>query len=109
MRTYWRLQAYSNLIEITRPTVAGNVPGFRTAVASVQDRSKPFVGAMVLEMLYKKFKDAWLVELLFDNLLMWTNWIRDKRIEMPVRGNIEYLEYSITFICTCCCCCASLF
>ena len=30
--------AYTNLIEITRPTVAGNVPGFRTAVASVQDR-----------------------------------------------------------------------
>ena len=28
--------AYTNLIEITRPTVAGNVPGFRTAVASVQ-------------------------------------------------------------------------
>ena len=75
--------AYSNLIEITRPTVAGNVPGFRTAVASVQDRSKPFVGAMVLEMLYSKFKDKWIVELLFDDLLMWTNWIRDKRIELP--------------------------
>ena len=75
--------AYSNLIEITRPTVAGNVPGFRTAVASVQDRSKPFVGAMVLELLYGKFKDKWIVELLFDDLLMWANWIRDKRIEEP--------------------------
>jgi putative isomerase len=75
--------AYSNLIEITRPTVAGNVPGFRTATASVQDRSKPFVGALVLEQLYKKFKDVWIVELLFDDLLMWTNWIRDKRIEEP--------------------------
>jgi len=42
------------------------VPGFRTAVASVQDRSKPFVGAMVLEQLYSKFKDKWIVELLFD-------------------------------------------
>ena len=42
------------------------VPGFRTAVASVQDRSKPFVGAMVLEQLYGKFKDKWIVELLFD-------------------------------------------
>jgi hypothetical protein len=57
---------YTNLIEITRPTVAGNVPGFRTAVASVQDRSKPFVGALVLEQLYGKFQDRWIVELLFD-------------------------------------------
>ena len=75
--------AYANLIEITRPTAMGNVPGFRTATDSVQDRSKPFVGAMVLEMLYGKFKDAWLVELLFDDLLIWANWIRDHRIEEP--------------------------
>ena len=46
--------------------MAGNVPGFRTAVASVQDRSKPFVGALVLEQLYGKFQDRWIVELLFD-------------------------------------------
>jgi hypothetical protein len=37
----------------------------------------------VLELLYNKFHDAWLIELLFDDLLMWTNWIRDKRIEQP--------------------------
>ena len=46
--------AYSNLIEITRPTVAGNVPGFRTQDTSVQDRSKPYVGALVLLRLYEK-------------------------------------------------------
>ena len=38
---------------------------------------------MVLEQLYSKFKDKWIVELLFDDLLMWTNWIRDKRLEAP--------------------------
>ena len=75
--------AYANLIEITRPTAMGNVPGYRTATDSVQDRSKPFVGAMVLEMLYGKFKDVWLVELLFDDMLIWANWIRDRRIEEP--------------------------
>eukprot|EP01043_Picozoa_sp_COSAG02_P021065 COSAG02_NODE_1058_length_14905_cov_7.369882_6_plen_55_part_00 len=32
----------------------------------MQDRSKPFVGALVLEQLYVKFKDKWIVELLFD-------------------------------------------
>jgi putative isomerase len=75
--------AYSNLIEITRPTVAGNVPGFRTSQASVQDRSKPYVGAMVLELLFSKFHDKWIVELLWDDMLMWTNWIRDTRLEQP--------------------------
>ena len=37
----------------------------------------------MLELLFNKFQDLWLVELLFDDLLMWTNWIRDKRLEAP--------------------------
>lgn len=75
--------AYANLIEITRPTASGNVPGFRTQDDSVQDRSKPFVGGLVLLKLYEKFKDKWIVELLFPDLLFWTNWIRDRRTEQP--------------------------
>jgi hypothetical protein len=47
--------AYSNLIEITRPTVNGNVPGFRTSETSVTDRSKPYVGALILQEHYRKF------------------------------------------------------
>ena len=75
--------AYSNLIEITRPTVAGNVPGFRTQDTSVQDRSKPYVGALVLLRLYEKFSDEWIVELLFDDLLAWANWVALRRTEGP--------------------------
>ena len=72
--------AYSNLIEIARPTVRGNVPGFRSVGEVVGDRSKPYVGAMVLQRHYRKFGDKWVVEQLFDDLLLWTNWIRDQRL-----------------------------
>ena len=56
--------AYSNLIEITRPTVRGNVPGFRTAGTTVSDRSKPYVGAFITLAHYNRFGDQWIVELL---------------------------------------------
>ena len=76
------------------------MPGFRTALDSVQDRSKPFVGAMVLELLHAKFKDRWIVELLFDDLLMWTDWIRDKRIEEPAGlGRTTHLLSPVELVC----------
>lgn len=81
MRTHHKiLRRYSNLIEITRPTVRGNVPGFRTAATTVSDRSKPFVGAFVLLEHYRKFGDLWIVELLYPSLLMWLKWIARSRV-----------------------------
>jgi hypothetical protein len=68
------------LIEITRPTVRGNVPGFRAAPTTVSDRSKPYVGAFVLLEHYKKFGDVWIVELLYPSMLMWLKWIATKRV-----------------------------
>jgi hypothetical protein len=72
--------AYSNLIEITRPTVRGNVPGFRTAETTVSDRSKPYVGSFITLAHYNRFGDKWIVELLYPSLLMWWKWIKKERV-----------------------------
>ena len=75
--------AYSNLIEVTRPTVMGNVPGIRTLTQVATDRSKPFVGALVALSHWKRFHDTWIITQIFDDLLLWANWIRDRRT-LPV-------------------------
>jgi hypothetical protein len=59
------------------------VPGIRTATQIATDRSKPFVGALVLREHWRKYGDKWIVEQVFDNLLTWTNWIRDRRTMEP--------------------------
>ena len=58
-----------------------------------------YVGAMILKAHYRKFGDAWVVEQLFDDLLLWTNWIRDQRTD---ESNLVFLgtdnvpkEYSV--------------
>ena len=63
--------AFSNVIEVTRPTVYGDVPGIRTANEVALDRSKPYVGALVVREHYRRWGKAWLVDLLFDDLLIW--------------------------------------
>jgi len=63
-------RSYSNLLAITRPTVFGDVPGYRTATEVATDRSKPFVGPMVLMAHYRRFQDKWIVRLLFDDMMI---------------------------------------
>ena len=38
----------------------------------------------VLAMLYKKYNDAWLVELLYDDLLAWNTWFVNERMLGPL-------------------------
>ena len=71
---------YSNLIEVTRPTVMGNVPGFRTASHTVSDRSKSYVGGLVLAEHYRRFGDQWIVQLLWPEIRIWADWIRRRRV-----------------------------
>lgn len=73
--------AYSNAIEITREkTENGFVPNlsYGTGVKS-NDRSQPPVGAMVVNELYKKYGDQWLLEELFDDLWGWNKWFYENR------------------------------
>ncbi len=73
--------AYANAIEITRSiTPAGFVPNFAGSYGSGSyDRSQPPVGSMVFKELYKRFKDKWLLEYVFDDLLTWNRWWQKNR------------------------------
>jgi len=73
--------AYANAIAITEEaTEEGFIPncahpsGFKT-----RDRSQPPVGAMTIQSLCEIFKETYLAEKLFDQLLQWNRWWEAKR------------------------------
>jgi hypothetical protein len=74
--------AYANAIEILREkTPDGFVPnvsnghGFKSL-----DRSQPPVGSITLWELFQRFGDKWLLELAFDDLLVWNRWWQENRV-----------------------------
>lgn len=73
--------AYSNVIQSFKAKTAG---GYLANCAGGgykdQDRTEPPVGAKVVLELYRRFGDAWLVELLFDDMLDWNDWFFRQRI-----------------------------
>lgn len=73
--------AYSSLIQIVKAkTTAGFVPNANT----ITDRSEPPIGSKVLLELFKRHGDRWIVELLFDDLLDWSNWFLHARRLKPL-------------------------
>mmetsp|Transcript_74654 Transcript_74654/g.175181 ORF Transcript_74654/g.175181 Transcript_74654/m.175181 type:complete len:359 (+) Transcript_74654:123-1199(+) len=73
--------AYSNLIQVIRSkTSAGFVPNYAAGGSKSSDRTEPPVGSKVLREMYNKYEDKWLVELLFDDLLDWSNWFMENRV-----------------------------
>ena len=50
------------------------MPNFAAGGSKSMDRTEPPVGSKTLHDLYKKYQDKWIVELLFDDLLDWSNW-----------------------------------
>jgi hypothetical protein len=67
--------AYANLIAITKEiTSDGFVPNFTSGNHKSTDRSQPPVGSMVVNAIYKKYQDKWILNLLFDDLLTWNRW-----------------------------------
>ena len=71
---------YSNVLTVTRGrTIRGQVPNAECAQWTNDDRTEPYVGAMVVREHYKKFKEIRLVELLYDDLRTWNDWALAKR------------------------------
>lgn len=71
---------YSNVLTVTRGrTIRGQVPNAECAQWTNDDRTEPYVGAMVVREHYKKFKDIRLLELLYDDLRTWNDWALAKR------------------------------
>ncbi|MCL2665529.1 MAG: hypothetical protein FWE82_07950, partial [Defluviitaleaceae bacterium] len=68
--------AYSNLIAITgEKTESGFVPNFGSSNdGKSRDRSQPPVGAKALKEVYRRYREKWIVEYLFDDLLVWNRW-----------------------------------
>jgi len=77
--------AYSNLIQVVRSrTARGFVPNYSAGGGRSVDRSEPPIGAKVVREVYRKYGDAWLVELLFDDLLAWHGWFEQVRMLGPL-------------------------
>jgi len=73
--------AYANAVEITKHiTPNGFIPNYVGAygLGSV-DRSQPPVGSLIFRELYKKFKETWVLEYVFDDLLRWNRWWNTNR------------------------------
>jgi hypothetical protein len=73
--------AYANAIAITHEkTEAGFIPNFGAADDyKSRDRSQPPVGSLVVRELYRKYRERWLVEYLFEDLLGWNRWFAEHR------------------------------
>ena len=74
--------AYSNLREIlNEQTPAGFVPNLAYATGQVSaDRSQPPVGSAMLLETYRIFREKWIVEDMYDDLLRWNRWFADNRM-----------------------------
>ena len=77
--------AYSNFIQVIRSrTARGFVPNFSAGGTKSVDRTEPPIGAKVLLELHRKYKDVWLVQLLFDDLLRWNDFLAESRTLGPL-------------------------
>ncbi len=73
--------AYANIIEITREqTDRGFVPNIAHASGyASEDRSQPPVGSTMLLEIYRKYREPWLLEFLYDALFIWNTWFWEHR------------------------------
>jgi len=68
--------AYANAVEITKSiTPGGFIPNFSGSYGAASfDRSQPPVGSMAFKQLYNRYKEKWLLEYVWDELLTWNRW-----------------------------------
>lgn len=76
-----RGMAYMHLVEIIREhTPEGFVPNMVNGTgASTRDRSQPPVGSLAALTIYQRYRETWLLDLLFDDLLTWNRWFAAHR------------------------------
>jgi hypothetical protein len=68
--------AYANAIEITKAiTHSGFIPNYSSPFGNTSwDRSQPPVGSTVILEIFKRYKEKWLLEEVYDELLSWNRW-----------------------------------
>ena len=74
--------AYANAIAITRErTERGFVPNFGAANDyKSRDRSQPPVGSFAVREIFKRYRERWIIDELFDELLVWNRWWQSHRM-----------------------------
>ncbi len=73
--------AYANAVEITRARLPeGFVPNYVAGRGmSSYDRSQPPVGATMVLEIYRRHRETWFLELVFDDLQDWNDWFHAHR------------------------------
>lgn len=73
--------AYANAVEMTNGiTESGFIPNFhQDNDFKSRDRSQPPVGSLAVWNIYKKYKEKWFLECVYDNLLAWNRWWNNNR------------------------------
>lgn len=73
--------AYSNVIEVTQEkTERGFVPNYAgDSDIKSRDRSQPPVGSLTVREIYRKYREKWLLEEVYDDLYVWNKWWEDNR------------------------------
>ncbi len=67
--------AYANAIAITKEiTKKGFIPNNSDPSHKSEDRSEPQVGSIMVREIYRKYKETWFLEEVFDELLSWNRW-----------------------------------
>ena len=80
--------AYSSLIQAVRSkSAAGFTPNYGGGGAKSVDRTEPPLGGRVLLEFFRKFQDAWIVELLLDDFIDNLDWFWRRR-RLPPLGLI---------------------
>ncbi len=68
--------AYANMVEITKAISAqGFIPNYQAPFGNYSwDRSEPPVGSILVLDIYKRYKEKWFLEEVYDELLSWNRW-----------------------------------
>lgn len=80
--------AYANAIAVTDEiTEGGFIPNYAAGLGKTNDRFQPPVGSMMIKEIYRKYKEKWLLDHTFENLLKWNRWWPKKR---DINGYLVY-------------------
>lgn len=73
--------AYTNAIAITKEiTTEGFIPNMAAPYGhKTTTQSQPPVGSFVIREIYRKYKEKWLLEEVYDDLMTWNRWWPKKR------------------------------
>jgi putative isomerase len=68
--------AYANAVEITKAiTRDGFIPNYQSPYGNTSwDRSQPPIGSTIMLNIYKKYKEKWFLNEVYNELLTWNRW-----------------------------------